>query len=380
LIVLLLLGAAPSLSSAAELVEPPQVSQAVVDEVPDDASGGSAGSDAELADGIDETPGVTETQAPTPTEAQEADEASAPVRAPVPPPPGVRFGEALSGDRLRIGYSFERIQSQGLMVGTREISAEYAREVRGFSQTPRWLHVTVHTLQIAYAPHPRVTLLTEIPFLQKELQRVDAESRRRQDQTDGVGDVTFAVIVPFIQKGAESTQVHFAVTAPTGSIRRSEDSVRLPYDSQIGSVSWTLEWGWTYKGELDRVSWGGQIVGRHPVNRNGLKYRNGSRFTGSIWGGVRLFAGLSTSLRAEWEKQNNINGFDRSFMPDEDPSQNAKLRGGNRITLAPGLSLDLPKLKGQRIAVEVALPVFQKLDGPQLERDWSVKTAWQWVF
>ena len=32
-----------------------------------------------------------------------------------------------------------------------------------------------------------------------------------------------------------------------------------------GNGSVDLEWGWTYKGELEAFSWGGQVVGRHPV-------------------------------------------------------------------------------------------------------------------
>ena len=82
--------------------------------------------------------------------------------------------------------------------------------------------------------------------------------------------------------------------APTGSIRRSDNGVRLPYDSQIGNGTWDLEWGWTYEGAWDRFAWGGQATGHHPVSRNDLHYRTGSRF------GPRAIRNASTIMA--WEK------------------------------------------------------------------------------
>jgi hypothetical protein len=301
-----------------------------------------------------------------------------------PPPAGVRFAEALEDERLRIGYSWERLRGQGMMAGDNRVSTEYVRATPplglGYTQNPRSLEVTVHTVQVAYAPHPRVTLIAEVPFLQKELETVDAAGLRSEKQTEGVGDVGFAILVPFIRKGTQSTQVHIGFDAPTGAYRRGGDDMRLPYDSQIGNGTWDFEWGWTYRGSHKRWSWGGQAIGRHPMSRNGVNYREGSRFWGTLWTGVRVFSGVSTSLRMEWRKQNNIEGFDRTLRPGFDPSENHKARGGERITVSPGLSLDIPQLNGQRISIEAGIPVYQRLDGPQLKQNWTLKTAWQWVF
>ena len=306
--------------------------------------------------------------------------AEAPVHGYPPAPVGVRFAEALEGKRLSVAYSWERIQGQGLRAGRNKITPDHARDVLGFTTTPRSLQVTIHTVQVAYAPHPRVTLVAEVPILRKELETVDAAGTRSHAHTDGVGDIGFYAVVPFIRKGSESSQIHLGFDAPTGAYRRGGDDMRLPYDNQIGNGSWDFEWGLTYQGGYQRVSWGGQALGRHPIGRNGVKYREGSRFVGTVWGAVRMVAGLSLSFRTEWAKQNNINGFDRTLRPDFDPSENAKLRGGERITLSPGLSLDVPRLNNQRFAVEFGIPVYQRLDGPQVERDWSFKGAWRWVY
>lgn len=304
-----------------------------------------------------------------------------------PPPVGVRLGQSLEAGDMRIRYSWERTHSQGMRSGQRSFSPDRSRADYGYTSTPRSLDATVHRFQLAYAPHARVTLVAELPFVQKEFERgepfatgICGSAARCQVQTEGVGDIGFAMIVPFIRKGHESSQVHLGIDVPTGSIRRGDRGSRLPYDAQIGNGTVDLEWGWTYKGELERFAWGAQALGRHPVGRNGLKYREGSRFTGRIWAVADLIGGWSISLRGEWEKQNEIEGFDRALDPSLDPSNDPEKRDGQRIVVAPGMSLRIPALAGQRVGIEVGIPVFQDLDGPQLERSWSARMAWQWVY
>jgi hypothetical protein len=294
------------------------------------------------------------------------------------------MAEPLEDERLRLSYSFERIHRQGLLVGDDHRRPSEIRDDSfiQYDQISRSLDVSLHTFRIAYAPHPRVTLVAELPFIQRELERWDSNQVRFEEQTEGLGDVGFMIVVPFIRKGKETSHIHLGFDAPTGSIRRGEGNGggRAPYDLQIGNGTWDLEWGWTYRGEWRFVSWGGQAVGKHPVRRNGLHYREGSRFNASIWGATRIIGGLSASLRFGWEKQNNISGRDRGLDPISETSANPKARGGTRLDLSPGLALEIPQLNHQRLSFEVDLPVYQHLDGPQLERDWAVRAGWQWVF
>jgi len=47
-----------------------------------------------------------------------------------------------------------------------------------------------------------------------------------------------------------------------------------------------------------------------------------------------------------------------------------------------GLNFLIPggPLKGNRFAVEGLFPVYQHVDGPQLEQDWMVTAGWQYAF
>jgi len=60
------------------------------------------------------------------------------------------------------------------------------------------------------------------------------------------------------------------------------------------------------------------------------------------------------------------------------PTADPHLRGGKRIDVGLGLNL-LDRegdFEGQRLYVEFAMPVYQSLDGPQLETDWTLQIGW----
>ncbi|MEO1934753.1 MAG: hypothetical protein ABGX04_08235 [Myxococcales bacterium] len=301
-----------------------------------------------------------------------------------PPPIGVRFGESLEGTRFRVAYSYERIAHQGLRDSDRNVSASDVLAQVGppdYERTPRSLTTDVHTLELAYAPHPRVTLILELPFLRKRLDTTAETGVESHATTHGIGDVGFALIVPFIRKKHEQSQIHLGLDVPTGSVKRRSHGTQRAFDSQLGNGTVDLEWGLTYRGQFRRWSWGGQLQGHHPVGMNDLDYREGSRFEASAWGGIGLYRSLRASLRMDLQKQNNIriHGTDNIDLLD-DPSDNAKARGGLRLSISPGLTMEVPHTKHQRLAIEFGLPFYQKLDGPQLKRDWSVKAGWQWGF
>jgi hypothetical protein len=63
------------------------------------------------------------------------------------------------------------------------------------------------------------------------------------------------------------------------------------------------------------------------------------------------------------------------MIPTADPN----LRKGQRLDLLPGVNYVFTSgpLRGHRFAFEAGFPVYQKLDGPQLETDWRIVAGWQ---
>ena len=66
------------------------------------------------------------------------------------------------------------------------------------------------------------------------------------------------------------------------------------------------------------------------------------------------------------------------MVPTADPAR----RGGRRVNLGVGINLygAGDTLSGHRLALEILVPVYQTLAGPQLETDWTVGVGWQKAF
>jgi len=64
------------------------------------------------------------------------------------------------------------------------------------------------------------------------------------------------------------------------------------------------------------------------------------------------------------------------------PTADASLRSGSRVDALLGLNIQLTEgfTKGHRLAIEGGLPIYQHLDGPQLETDWLITAGWQYAW
>ena len=90
---------------------------------------------------------------------------------------------------------------------------------------------------------------------------------------------------------------------------------------------------------------------------------------------------ISTSLRAEWNRWSSVRGSDAS-QPDPftSPAQDASKQKGHRLDFGPGINLQLPRWRGQRLALEALFPLWQDLDGPQLQTTWQYRLGLARVF
>ena len=64
------------------------------------------------------------------------------------------------------------------------------------------------------------------------------------------------------------------------------------------------------------------------------------------------------------------------------PAARTDLRAGTRVDAAVGVNFYRQggTLDGHRLALELAIPVYQDLDGPQLKSDYRLTAGWQKAF
>ena len=148
------------------------------------------------------------------------------------------------------------------------------------------------------------------------------------------------------------------------------------YAMQPGSGTVDALPGASYSGVLKAWSWGLSYRGRLPLDRGGQGWAYGDLHDFNAWGGYSWLPGLETTLRLNGSTQGSIHGQDmliRGYAQGADPL----FYGGQQVSIFGGLIVSgrFIHLNAAQFGVEAGAPVWQRLNGPQLGRDWQVNLA-----
>lgn len=286
-----------------------------------------------------------------------------------------------------LSYRFMFMSMKGNRDGTERVSTSDV--LAEFAVSPTAMDMEMHMFGVMYAPTDRLTLMVMLPYL-----RLDMDHRTRMGtsfttRSEGIGDVSLSGIYELYQDERHELLLNLGISGPTGTLRAADnlpntmgERVKLPYPMQIGSGTPDLLPGLTWNGDFGRFRLGSQVRGVYRIGRNREGYRLGHRMLATGWGAVEICKSLSASLRLSFDKWKDIVGDDGDFNPNMVPTADTSLRAGRRVDVSLGLNYVVRggPLAGNRLAIEVARPIHQSLDGPQLEADWTATVGWQLAF
>ena len=158
---------------------------------------------------------------------------------------------------------------------------------------------------------------------------------------------------------------------------------KLPYPMQLGSGTYDLLPGINYQVETAHWAVGGEIVATVRLGENDEGYTLGDRLAVGFWAHRSLARWLSLTSSVRGQSWGNISGADPELNPRIVPTADPDLRGGERVEVAVGVSFFLGGgrgTQGLRFAIEAGAPVYQSLDGPQLETDFFLRSGAQWTW
>ncbi|MDP6979727.1 MAG: hypothetical protein QF570_14165 [Myxococcota bacterium] len=303
-------------------------------------------------------------------------------------PHGVHYDLPLEKGEWSLSYAYRREEGRGLRDGTDRVDTSDASSA-SITQVPTRLDSDVHTFGVRYAPFKRLTLSLMLPLIEREMRTrsFDGGGDRYTTRSSGLGDLEIAIMFPFMTKGEEALDLFAGLRLPTGEISERDDipgdgdsgKVLLPRSMQTGSRSVALLAGLTYSGSWEGLGWGVHGNGSIGVEDNPRHYRHGDVLSFSGWLAHDIVEQLSASLRIGYDRWKRHRG-DKVVGPDDHLASLRSRTRGQRLSLSPGLNIALPFKGEQRLSLEASWPVYQKLVGPQVERDWTLSTGWKWVF
>jgi hypothetical protein len=199
-------------------------------------------------------------------------------------------------------------------------------------------------------------------------------------ETHGFGDTLFGALVRLAEAPGYHIHAGLMFSAPTGSVSdRDNFGFLYPYGMQTGSGTWDFLPSLTYTGRLDRLAWGGQLLGVIRMEgRNEENYRLGDQFQATAWGSYRLIDWLSASARLLFTKQGQVEarGFaGMGHMPGDFPYN----YGGQFLDVGLGFNVILPESLG-RLGAEWVQPILDDVNGYQQQRVGALFVKWNKSF
>ena len=174
---------------------------------------------------------------------------------------------------------------------------------------------------------------------------------------------------------------------PTGSIDERDQTPagpdqKLPYPMQLGSGTYDLKIGANFQYYKDQWLFGANSMGTIRLGENDEDYRLGNVLELGSWVSYEWDNWLSTTFRLNGKSWGNISGADPELNPAMISTADPDRRGGTRLDALFNVELYVPggKWKGNSFGIEFGVPIYQNLEGPQLETDWTISVGWQWVF
>ncbi len=289
-------------------------------------------------------------------------------------------------------YKYMRMFMDGNRDGTNNLSTNDV--LRDFVVSPTEMTTQMHMFSFMYGLNQTVTLTAMIPYVLKSMDHITRTGVKFTTKSSGFGDIRLGSLVrlyAFETPSIGSHRFHFnaAVGLPTGDIKATGATplgvTRLPYPMQLGSGTVDLFPGLTYSGGLGKVSWGAQAIGTIRLGNNNQGYTLGDEYEVSTYGAFQWAKWVSNSLRFKWKEWANYEGRDPNIVKTNPasvplvPTAETGRRGGKRLDLLVGMNILFPEVMGleNHLGIEGGVPIYQNLDGPQLESDYTFFVGWQ---
>lgn len=324
----------------------------------------------------------------------------------VPAPLGVMGDHTHDKGEWMVSYRYMRMEMDGNLRGNNSISpteivSTLANPHAGPANVrvvPTEMTMQMHMLGAMYGVSDELTIMAMAMYHKKDMEHITfagmsgtTELGRFTTRTSGWGDTSLSGIYKLYEDENHTVNISLGISAPTGSIKE-EDTVltpmgttptlRLPYAMQLGSGTWDALPSLTYSGHSENMGWGLQYKGTIRLeDENSQGYRWGNQHIVTGWAGYKFTNEFSATANIRGETMGKIKGSDtRITAPVQ--TANPDNYGGDIVSAGLDLSYrpQAHALKGIEFGIGISAPVYQDVNGVQMERDWNLSAGISYRF
>lgn len=294
------------------------------------------------------------------------------------------------GSRM-VEYKYMNMYMGGNRAGHTPLTTGQARMFDGnmFMVVPTSMTMEMHMLHYMWAPNDRLTMylmpMWSVNTMDHTRFDMSGGTSTFRKTNAGFSDLPFGALWQWKEDEDSELIVNFGFAAPTGDIDNTTSNpmgmqAEFPYPMRLGRGSWAARPGLTYKAYSERGVRGLQFQSDIMLGANREGYSASDEYRLNGW--ITRLAGeekrTAFSLRAEVVWRSNFRGVDSDLNPAMVHTARPDYRGGEWVNLGYGVIHTLKD--GSRLNFEIAHPLYQHLDGVQLETNWSLAASWSRAF
>ena len=283
-----------------------------------------------------------------------------------------------------VSLRYMNMQMKGNKSGSSSI--EDATIYNSYMVAPQKMSMDMYMLGVMYAPTNKLTLMLMQNFVKNDMDLTAKMMMmgspmpmftKFSTSSTGLGDLKLGGLYSVYAKGNNSIHLNASLSIPVGSITEKDDTpmmanAKLPYRMQLGSGTYDVSLGATFKGNTESISWGVQPIFLFRTGTNDSGYTLGNNQQVNIWGAYKVSNSISVSARVLGINEQKISGVDAMLNPMMIPTANTLNYGGKRINSYVGCNVSFPQtsiLKDVRVGLEAGLPIYENYNGIQMNEE-----------
>jgi hypothetical protein len=310
-----------------------------------------------------------------------------------------------------LSYRAMHMKMDGMRHGDDRVSSAdvFTADGGGYMVTPEEMSMNMQMIGIMYAPSGALTLMLMANYSDVEMHHrinpamnmlitANGGSDTFTTATSGFGDTKLVALYKFYGNERQRAHVGLGLSLPTGSIDEKDKlPVRmigrvnrvLPAPMQLGSGTFDLLPSITWREQFDSWSFGAQASGTIRLEgENARDYRHGHSFDLTSWASTNLADWISLSSGLNYKYTGQLKGEQQGINQVPMMGRNTVTTaygenyGGERLALLLGVNLlgTSGIANGHNLSVDIRLPLWQDLNGYQLETDWILSIGWRKAF
>jgi len=309
------------------------------------------------------------------------------------------------GGEVMVGLRFERTRWSGANLAGEDEIADPAIVAAGYSARTEAMTMDMVMLDLMYAPTSNVTLMVMPHYMwhRMEMRGIDPAAaagggghaghgaghvipfgETHAHGVDGFGDTLVSASYRLARRPGFGAHATLGVWVPTGaSDRKNADGTFVHYGMQPGSGTWDVEPSLTVTGRAGALGWGGQAAYRwRSKEHNGSGFAFGDKARATGWLSYLLAGDLGATARLEYVHEGKVLGHYNGAHNHAAPPDRQENYGGDTVSAGLGVNWLLPLASGNRpqLGAELAVPLYQNLNGIQAPQDWRVSVSLSQAF